>query len=276
MAYINDYKIMDVFNAIDVHTGEMIIPARIFVAPSFDGGEPDFGQAQQRVINTDEISYVYHIPDPRMEWPSVEGYGVHNGSGEVGYIIKGTYTIEYPDGTKAELKPGDYFVNEKGQPYRFIGTSDELGNAYAVFHGTKAQKVGNEPSGDHGTGHANGTTAELNKIENTPDGIEAALIAEVDNLVVYDVVIKPGTVYPFDGWISVNVPAITVVLSGRAAAVYPDQTYLIEELFAILDNPGQPHKLSNIGEEDLHLLVAYKAAAAKDVETKIEQILEFV
>jgi hypothetical protein len=276
MAFVNDYKIMDVFNAIDQHTNDMLIPARIFVGSSFDGGDPDFGQAQQRVINTDELSYVYHLPDPRMEWPAVAGYGVHENAGEIGYIIKGTYDLSYPDGTNVHLKPGCYFKNEKGQPYRLVGADDDLGGTYAVFYSTKAQKIGNKAAEKGNAGHESGFVPELKKLDNAPKGIDVTLVGECDNVVLFDVVVKPGVAYPADGWMTTNCHQVLAVLSGEGMGIYPDRDYRFKTEFAAYHKPDQPYKFINIGSEDLHMLAAFNAKNAKSIKFQTVQITNFV
>lgn len=279
MSYINDYKVMDVFNAIDDHTGEMLIPARIFVGSSFDGGDPDYGQCQQRVINTDDISYVYHIPDPRMEWPAQPGFGVHKNSGEIGVIIKGQFEISYPDGNKKLLNPGDFFVNEKGQPYRFVGADDEPGGAYIVFHGIRDQKIGNEPSQEKGTGYRTGSIEQQPTIENLPDYFRNITIKNIgtsDGVTVLKVILGKGAALPFDGWTVALVPEIAVVISGELAGIYPDKTYTVTEKYAFYNNVEQPHKYINIGEEDAVLIIALKAESIEKAGFSFAETTDYV
>jgi len=278
MAFVNDYKIMDVFNAIDVHTGEMLIPARIYVGGSFDGGKPDYGQCMQRVINTDELSYLYKIPDPRMDWPQAPGYGYHDNSDEVGYIISGTFDITYPDGKKDHIGPGNAYHISKGQGYRFEGADDDLGAAYAVFYSKKVQAVSSKPfeSGEIKDGHEVKFVPDIAKKSDAPKGIEMALISASDDVVLYDVVVKPGTVYPEKGFMTNNCTQIIVVVSGSGTGIYPDKDYSFVKETAAYHKAGQPYKYANTGSEDLHMLVAFNAKDEKTISSKAVEITDFV
>lgn len=279
MAFVNNYKIMDVFNAIDQHTGAMIIPARIYVDSSFKGADPDYGQSMQRVINTDKVSYVYHTPDPRMEWPATPGYGLHDNADEFGYIIRGEYEIVFPDGSVEKLSPGSFYQIKKGQPYRFVGTDDNAHLAYGVFYNKKVQDVTKVPYKE-GEAYEGGKcvkkAADLSAVEGTPKGVEMKLLAEDDNLVIYDMVIKPNTSYPNSGFLCSNCYQTTVVLSGNGMGVYPDKDYKFVEETVAYNEPGQPIKILNTGDEDLHVLVAYNTKDAASIENKTYEISDFV
>jgi mannose-6-phosphate isomerase-like protein (cupin superfamily) len=274
MAFVNDYKFMDIFNAIDLHTGAFIIKSRIYVGSSFDGGAPDYGQCQKRVFNTERLSLLSMIPDPGMQYPSVPGYVYNKNDAEFGYIVHGTQELSYPDGKKYEAGPGTCFEHEKGQPHRMCGIVEELGATTVVFYTNLINKVSrahwpiDKPyKGKNGYKVFSSTDVAATK-GSDPLMVEKVL-TESNKLSVVDVTMKPGCHIPEKGFITNSVDQIILILSGNGAAVYPDKCYALKEEHAAYHRSGQPYNYINTGSDDLHMLVAYSADKLSDVERKV-------
>lgn len=278
MAFVNNYKVMDVFNAIDLHTGEMIIPARIYVDSSFKGAGPDFGQSMQRVINTDKVSFAYHVPDPRMEWPSCPGFGLHDNADAFGYIICGEYDLMFPDGSSKHLVPDSFFQIKQGQPYRFVGVSDTVPQAYAVFYGKKIQDVTKIPydAQPAQAGCEVKYVPDVAPLAGLPKGVEKKLLAEGDGLVIYDVTVQSGVSYPAAGFLSADCYHLAVILSGEGMGVYPDKDYRLAEETAVYHEPAQPYKIINTGDAPLHMIAVYHAKDAASIALKELQITDVI
>lgn len=280
MAFTNDYKFMDIFNAIDLHTGAFIIKSRIYVGSSFDGGTPDYGQCQQRVFNTGRLSLLNMIPDPGMQSPAVPGYVYHENDAEFGYIVHGTQVLSYPDGKKIEAGPGTCFKHEKGQPHRMCGI-DELGATTAVFYTNFVNKVSrahwqeNKPY-ELKNGYKVFNSADVTALKGSNPLMEEKVLTESNKLCVVDVTMKPGCYSTAKGFITNSVDQIILVLSGNGIAVYPNKSYNLKEEHAAYHNAGQPYNYINTGSEDLHMLVAYYADTLSDVERKVVHVSNMI
>jgi mannose-6-phosphate isomerase-like protein (cupin superfamily) len=281
MAFVNDYQFMDIFNAIDLHTGAFVIKARIYVGSSFTGGTPDYGQCQKRVFNTERLSLLVKIPDPGMTSPSVPGYVYHENDAEFGYIARGTQELSYPDGKKYEAGPGTCYKHEKGQPHRMRGIVDELGATTAVFYANFVNKVSRvhwpeDKPYDKKNNYKVFAAADVAALKGSNPLMEEKVLTESKKLCVVDVVMKPGCCIPEKGFITNSVDQIILILSGNGVAAYPDKTYALKEEFAAYHSAGQPYNYINTGTDDLHMLVAYHADKLSEVERKVVEVSNMI
>jgi len=281
MAFVNDYQFMDIFNAIDLHTGAFVVKARIYVGSSFTGGTPDYGQCQKRVFNTERLSLLMKIPDPGMKSPSVPGYVYHENDVEVGYIVRGTQELSYPDGKKYDAVSGTCYKHEKGQPHRMCGIVDELGATTAVFYNNFVNKVSRahwpeDKPYDKKNNYKVFAAADVVAVKGSYLRMEEKVLTESKKLSVVDVVMKPGCSFPEQGFTVNSVDQIILILSGNGVAVYPDKTYFLKEEYAAYHSAGQPYNYINTGSDDLHMLIAYYADKFSDVERKVVQVSNMI
>jgi len=281
MAFVNDYKFMDIFNAIDLHTGAFVIKSRIYVGSSFNGGTADYGQCQKRVFNTERLSLLIMIPDPGMQYPSVPGYVYNENDAEFGYIVHGTQELSYPDGKKYVAGPGTCFKHEKGQPHRMCGIVEELGATTVVFYTNFVNEVSRahwpeDKPYDKKNNYKVFNSADIATLKGSNPLMEEKVITESNKLCVVDVMMKPRCCIPEKGFITNSVDQIILVLSGNGIAVYPDKCYNMKEGHAAYHSAGQPYNYINAGSDDLHMLVAYSADKLSDVERKVVHVSNMI
>lgn len=73
---------------------------------------------------TDSLSFLRAYLNPGESSPE-EDFVIHPDCEQVEYVVYGTGTARYPDGTAHKLQPGTAVYHAAGQPHRFENDSNE-------------------------------------------------------------------------------------------------------------------------------------------------------
>jgi mannose-6-phosphate isomerase-like protein (cupin superfamily) len=271
----NNYQLIDCSTSIDLHTGEYVPSARSRIGGSYD--KPDFGHLVKFIYEFDDISMLLPTQEPGVDSP-YEDFVFHPEHEEIEYIISGSGTMCYPDGSTFDVKAGTCMYHAPGQPHRLRNHNPDPLNLLVV-HSVKLSQVARRRF-EEGKKYAKKGGHKLVYCPDAPSretpgfsgdapdkGHYVSTIFEGEKACCIYVVMKPGNSSPMVDFVShPEVTELVYIVDGHGIGIYPDKAYNLRPGLAAYHAPEQPAKFwNNTTDEDLRLLVFYSTAKPGNV-----------
>ena len=201
------------------------------------------------------------------------GFCYHSNCVEVEYLLDSVCDLTYPDGTHVTMNPGDALVHQPGQPHGMQSLIPKNMQILAIYNrapGTVDRFEFDKNVDKHLNDKWKVTRAA--DVPPTPcpyPGVDIRVLFENNEqpLTFAEVTLQPGASIPLENFTEVeNCDEMIVVRSGKGLAIYPDKTYPLRSEITLYNQPGQPYKYVNTGDEDLVLLYTWSIQRFGEIE----------
>lgn len=200
------------------------------------------------------------------------GFVYHPNCIEIEYLLDSVCDLKYPDGTHVRMETGDVLVHQPYQPHGMQSLIPKNMQILAIYSCAPADAIRLDYD-DRTQTHPCDKWAVSNvaSVPSTPfdaPGVDVRILLQNNEqpLTFAEVILEPMASIPLNHFTQVDCDEMVWVRKGGGLAIYPDQVYPLQPNFTMYNDPGQPYKYINTGDEPMHLLFTWSVFRYSDIQ----------